>query len=134
MYSPHMGQSQSVERSMHLCDVSMEVGIQAQHVWIEMFVSNGWRGTSYAMISHLAVHIVLPQPQSATADTAVVTVIDGFRRSILPQFTDAAVVLSSELAAVNAKIGYQLRGSAKHAEHVPCLEAGEFMIFLRVVA
>lgn len=32
MYSPHMGQSQSVERSMHLCELWIEVVMQARHV------------------------------------------------------------------------------------------------------
>ena len=33
MYSPHIGQSQSVERSMHLCEVAMEIDMQTQHVY-----------------------------------------------------------------------------------------------------
>ena len=32
MYSPQMGQSQSVERSMHLCELSIDVVMQARHV------------------------------------------------------------------------------------------------------
>jgi hypothetical protein len=31
MYSPQMGQSQSMERSMHLWPVSMEMEMQAMH-------------------------------------------------------------------------------------------------------
>lgn len=32
MYSPQMGQSQSVERSMHLCELWIEVVMHARHV------------------------------------------------------------------------------------------------------
>lgn len=33
MYSPHIGQSQSVDLSMHLCELSIEVGIHALHIY-----------------------------------------------------------------------------------------------------
>lgn len=34
MYSPQMGQLQSVERSIHLCDPRIEIEMHAQHVYL----------------------------------------------------------------------------------------------------
>lgn len=46
MYSPQMGQSQSVERSMQRCEVSMEVGMQALHFCekLVMYSAHGLHG------------------------------------------------------------------------------------------
>lgn len=84
MYSPQMGQSHSVERSMQRWESlswmdmqTPQVSNKCQHKFSDS-VSEG---------AHLAVEEILPQSLPYPTDPAVVAVVYTLLRIIIPQFT-----------------------------------------------
>jgi hypothetical protein len=105
MYSPQMGQSQSVDRSIHLCELSIDVGIQALQICVLLAVTS--RHICYE--THFAVEEVLAQAHPTSTYATVGTMIDGLVLSILPELADVAVILRRDLSAVDAQFGGTLR-------------------------
>lgn len=79
-YSPHIGQSHSVDRSMHLCVLSIEVEMHARHVWKAISLGVG----VVCDFSHLAMKEIFAKTHPLATDTTIVAVIDRFAGSILP--------------------------------------------------
>lgn len=61
-------------------------------------------GGKGAETTHLAMKEILSQAHTSPTDSTLVTVVDGFRRSILPQLTYAAVILRCHLSTIDAHI------------------------------
>lgn len=80
IYSPQIGQSQSVDRSMHLWEVSIDVVIQARQVYICQLS----QGSICVKRAYLAVEEILAQTKTAAANAAVVAVVDRLALPILP--------------------------------------------------
>lgn len=87
MNSPHIGQSHSVERSMHLCDPSRAIDMHTPHFYFlcqHQFTSHIIENRA---TSNLAMEKVFPKPLSYSTNPAIVAMIYGFSRVIVPQFT-----------------------------------------------
>lgn len=70
------------------------------------------------LYAYLAVKKVLAKTKPSAADTTVITMVDWFALSILPQFANIAVIVGGNFAAVDAHIRSLLWCSTEHTQHV----------------
>lgn len=82
MYSPHIGQLHFVERSIHLCVVSIDMGIHTQQVCRE--ISQGLFQHQNRIDQYLAVEKILPKSLADTANTTIIAVIYTLLIVIIP--------------------------------------------------
>ena len=84
MYSPHIGQSQSVDRSMQRWESAIEMDMHTQQVcrkvsrWFSGQVVEGRKET------HVTVVKVLSQSPPNSADAAVIAVVDTLLVVVVP--------------------------------------------------
>lgn len=75
------------------------------------------------------MHVVLAQPRTSPADTAVYAVVYLLVTVVVPQFTDLAVVACRLHPTLHAVLGSLLRRSAAHTEHILRLHAVQIVVF-----
>lgn len=85
--SPHIGQSHSVERSMHLCDPSRAIDMHTPHFYFLCQHQFIFHSVENRATSNLAMEKVLPKPLSDSTNPAIIAMIYGFSRVVVPQFT-----------------------------------------------
>ena len=64
------------------------------------------------------MHKVLAQTLAKTTQSTIVAVVDAACRLVVPQFTNVAIVASSDLTTVAAAGRRGLSAATKHAEHM----------------
>ena len=131
MYSPQIGQSQSVDRSIQRWLSCMEIDMHTQQV-----CEIDERSRFYPVMgqTHLAMKEVLAQALTHTTDPSIVAMVYALLRVIIPQLAYIAVVPCPSLAAHGALFRGRLRATTQHAEHVLRFSAIQHVVLDRVVA
>ena len=81
MYSPQIGQSQSVDRSMQRCDSRIAIERQAEHFYDT--VSQRRKGSGVG--PHLAVEKILTQTFTDATDPTVIAMVYAFLGVVVPK-------------------------------------------------